>query len=46
LREFYLPMYLVLDISTLLEFVREKACVHQTVVVLTRQISATHTYDL
>ena len=46
LREFNLPMYLVLDISSLLKFVREYVRVHKTIAVLRRQVSAAHSDEL
>ena len=46
LREFNLPVYLVLDISSLLKFVREQVWVHKGIAVLRWQVSATQTYQL
>ena len=39
-------MYLVLDISSLLKFVREYVRVHKTIAVLRWQVSAAHSYEL
>ena len=39
-------MNLVLDISSLLEFVREYVRLHKPVVIMRRQVSATHTDEL
>jgi hypothetical protein len=39
-------MNLVLDISSLLEFVREYVRLHKPVIILRRQVSATHTNEL
>ena len=39
-------MYLVLDISSLLKFVREYVRVHKTIAVLRRQVSAAHSDEL
>ena len=41
LREFNLTMYLVLDISALLKFMRKQVRVHESVAILRRQISPT-----